>query len=163
MPSWARFLGKASHYKWEKLLMNSKPGKKGFFDAFKIEDKESCAKAIKNGGIAAMISAGISALFGIAGFFTSSDDQELKYVLDPWILVDVVLIVVLGIFVFRKSRVASTLLFIYYTAGKCFQWYELGKPSGLLMAMIFVLYYFTAMRGTYLWHSKYRLAEAAPA
>lgn len=135
--------------------MGEKSEKKSFLGAFKIEDRESCAKAIKNGGVVAMISAAVSTVFGVAGFFTASDNKDLNYFLDPWILVDVALIVVLGIFVFRKSRVASTLLVIYFVGAKALIWYELGKPSGGLMAVIFILYYVTAMRGTYIWRSKY--------
>jgi len=137
--------------------MNKNPEKTSFFDSFKIVNRDSCANAIKNGGIVAMISAAISSIFGIAGFFTSSDNKNLNYFLDPWILVDVTLIVVLGIFVFRKSRIASTLLVIYFVCAKALICYELGKPPGIL-SIIFFLYYITAMRGTYLWHSKYRNA-----
>ena len=134
----------------------SSNNKKSLWDSFKINDEESCAKAIRNGGIAAMISAAITGVFGIAGFFTSSTDKDLNYLLDPWILVDFILIVVLGIFVFHKSRIASTLLVIYFVGAKLFMWFELGTPKGLFMAIIFFLYYVTAMRGTYIWHSKYR-------
>jgi hypothetical protein len=136
--------------------MDAKSQKKSLLESFVIHDRESCAQAIKNGGIAAMVSAALSSAFGIAGFFTSSSNKDLNYLLDPWILADVALLVVLGIFVFRKSRVAATLLVIYFVSAKGLMWYELGKPSGLLMAIVFFLYYITAMRGTYLWHSQYR-------
>ena len=136
--------------------MTEKSKKKSFFDAFKIEDRDSCIKAIKNGGIAAMISAGITAIFGVAGFFTASENQDLNYFLDPWILIDVAFIVILGIFIFRKSRVASTLLVIYFVSAKALLWYELGKPTGLFISIIFLLYYVAAMKGTYIWHSTYR-------
>lgn len=136
--------------------MSANTEKKSFWGSFTINDNESCAKAIKNGGIAAMISAAITSVFGIAGFFTSSSNKDLNYFLDPWILVDVVLVVVLGIFIFRKSRVAATLLVLYYIASKLLMWAELGEPKGLLMSIIFLLFYVTAMRGTYIWHSKYR-------
>jgi len=136
--------------------MDAKSGKKSFLDNFRIQDKESCAKAIKNGGTAAMVSAGITSIFGIAGFFTKADSKDLGYLLDPWIFVDVALIIVLGIFIYRKSRIASTLLVVYFVGAKIEMWYELGNPSGLPMAIIWFLLYVTAMRGTYIWHSKYR-------
>jgi hypothetical protein len=123
---------------------------------FKIDSPESCAKAIRNGGIAAFVSAGVTALFGIASFFTDSTDQDIRYFLDPWILADAVFLVVLGFFILRKSRVAATLLMVYFVGSKLLMWYELGKPAGLFMSVIFFLFYLTALRGTYLWHSKYR-------
>ena len=143
--------------------MAIKSEKKSFWDSFRLEDRETCAKAIKNGGIAAMISAGITSVFGFLGFFISSENNELSYFLDPVILFDVVLIVVLGLFVFRKSRVASTFLVIYFVVAKALMWYDLGKPTGALMSIIFFLYYMTAMRATYLWHSKYcgKITETA--
>lgn len=130
--------------------------KKSFLDPFVISDRASCAKAIRNGGIAAMLSAAITTIFAVAGFFVSSRDKTVQYLLDPWILADVVLIVVLGVFVFRKSRVASTILVGYWALAKALMWYQLGAPSGLVMSVIFFAIFVTAMRGTYLWNSKYR-------
>jgi hypothetical protein len=121
----------------------------------KIDSPESCAKAIRNGGIAAFVSAGVTALFGVASFFTGSSDQGISYLLDPLVLVDAGFLVVLGFFILRKSRVAATLLMVYFVASKLWMWYELGKPVGLFMSVIFFLFFLTALRGTYLWHSKY--------
>jgi len=136
--------------------MSTDNKKKSLLSSFIITDQESCAKAIKNGGIAAMISAAITGAFAVAAFFTSSSNKALNYLLDPWLLLDVVTIVVLGIFIFRKSRVAATLMVIYFTGSKLLVWAEIGEPKGLVMSIVFFLFYVTAMRGTYIWHSKYR-------
>lgn len=133
--------------------------KKSFLDSFSFHDRESCAKAIKTGGVAALISAGLTLAFGIASLLTTSENKELAYVLDPAVFVDAVLLVVLAIFVFRKSRVASTLLFIYFVISKLTMWYETGKVSGALLTIVFFLFYLTAMKATYAWHSKYRDAD----
>jgi hypothetical protein len=124
----------------------------------KIDSPESCAKAIRNGGIAAFVSAGVTALFGIASFFTSSSHEGMNYMLDPLVLVDAGFVVVLGFFILRKSRIAATLLMVYFVASKLLMWYELGKPVGLFMSVIFFFFLLTALRGTYLWHAKYRNA-----
>ena len=123
--------------------MSTTAQKTSFWDSFSIKDRESCTKAIRNGGIAAMISAAITSIFGLAGFFTNSSNQDLNYFLDPWILIDVVLIVMLGLFVFRKSRIAATLLVVYFVSGKLIMWAALGKPTGFMMSLIFFLYYGT--------------------
>jgi hypothetical protein len=136
--------------------MSNGTGKKSFLDAFTITDRMSCEKAIRNGGIAAMISAGITAIFAGIGFVTSSSNKDMAYLLDPWMMVDVVLIVILGIFIFRKSRVASTVMVLYFVVSKAIMWYDMGKAQGLLMSLIFLLYYFTAMRGAYIWHKSYK-------
>lgn len=136
--------------------MSTDTKKKSFWGSLAITDQESCAKAIKNGGVAAMISAAITGVFAVSAFFTASSDKNLNYLLDPWLLVDVVLIIVLGIFIFRKSRVAATLMVIYFVGSKLLIWIAMGEPKGLLTTIIFLLFYVNAMRGTYIWHSKYR-------
>jgi hypothetical protein len=123
---------------------------------FATDSKDACATAIKNGGIAAMVSAAITSVFAVIGMFTSSSDKNLNYLLDPWMLVDVVLIIILGIFIFRKSRVAATIMFLYFIAGRALMWYETGAPNGIVMALLFLCFYFTAMKATYLWHSNYK-------
>jgi hypothetical protein len=128
---------------------------KGGWSTFKITDRESCEKAIRNGGVAALISACITAIFGIVGFFTQSSNADMNYLLDPWILLDVILIMVLAIFIFRKSRVASTLLLIHFVVSKAIMWIDLEAPKGIILSIIFFLYYVKAMRGTYIWNSKY--------
>jgi len=133
----------------------SQPGEKGFFS---ISDRASCERAIRNGGIAVMVSAGLSGLVAVIGLYTSSPDKYLAVFLDPWALVDVGFIVVLGIFIFKKSRVASTLMVLYFIASKTILWIEIGAAKGLPFAVIFFLFYFTAMRGSFLWHSTYKNA-----
>jgi hypothetical protein len=136
--------------------MSGNTEKKSFWGAFSITDRESCENAIRNGGIAAMISAGITAIFAGIGFFTSSSDKDLAYLLDPWIAVDALLIVILAIFIFRKSRVAATTMVLYFAVSKVIMWYDMGKAQGLFMSIIFFMFYFTAMRGTYIWHKSYK-------
>lgn len=142
--------------------MSEAKEKKSFFANFKITDRASCEQAIKNGGIAAMISAGLTSLLAVIGFFSDSETEGFNP-FDPWSLIDGVLILVLGIFIFRKSRVAATITVIYFVVSKLTMWYEMGKPAGWIMAVIFFLFYVTAMRGTYIWHSKYKGATATPA
>jgi hypothetical protein len=88
--------------------------------------------------------------------------MDLAYLLDPWKVVDVALIAVLAAFIFRKSRVASTFLVVYFILDKLTMWYDMRKVRGLPLTVIFLLYYMTAMRGTYRWHAAYRNDPAAP-
>jgi hypothetical protein len=132
-------------------------GRTSFLAGFEIKDRVSCERAIRNGGMAGLISAALTGLFAVAGVFVRSSDPKLRYVMDPWSLVDVALIAVLAGYVFRKSRVASTLLVVYFALNKIVMWVDLGtSAAGLILPIVFMLYYVTAMRGTYLWHSKYR-------
>jgi hypothetical protein len=136
--------------------MNETSARKSWLDSFRIYDRESCARAIRNGGIAAMIVAGLSFVFGVAGFFTKSGRPQLDYVLDPAMLWDAGLVAILGVFLFRRSRAASTLLVLHLVLGKVMMWADTGSLQGLPMTLVFLAYYVTAMRGTYIWHSRYR-------
>ena len=136
--------------------MSEKTNKKSFLGVFSITDRASCEKAIRNGGIAAMISAAFTGIFAVIGFFTSSSNPDLAYLLDPWLTLDVVFIVILGIFMFRKSRTAATIMVLYFSFSKLLMWYDMGKPHGLLVSLVFFLFYLTAMRGAYLWHKSYK-------
>jgi uncharacterized membrane protein len=125
------------------------------WDAFLIHDRESCKKAIRNGGIAALIVGGISAAFGVTGVFWQSENERLNDFLDPWMLLDGILVLVLAIFVFLRSRTASTMLVVYYAGVKIVTWIELGTMQGLVVSIIVLGFLFSAMRGTFLWHSEY--------
>jgi len=76
-----------------------------------------------------MFLAAITAITAGFGFFTSSSNKALAYMLNPWGGVDAVLILVMGIFIFRKSRIASTLLVIYFVLSKAIMWHDI-KPNG---------------------------------
>jgi hypothetical protein len=131
--------------------------KRSFFESFRFSDRESCARAIKNGGIAALISAGLTGLLAAIGLFNTPSDKTLAFIVDPSGLIDAAMVAVLGLFVFRKSRIASTLLVAYFVTAKMLMWVDLGKPNGWLpMTIIFFLYYVTAMRATFRWNKLYR-------
>lgn len=121
-----------------------------------MDAQELCEAAIKAGWIAALISLGFTLIFSSIGFFTQSDNETLNYFLDPWLMIDVVLIGIMAFYIYRKSRTAATLMFFYFVLSKFIQWYDLGSVQGLPVSLIFMYFYFNAMRGTFLWHSKYK-------
>ena len=93
--------------------------KKSFLTEFAIKDRESCERAIRNGGIAALVSGGITAVFAAIGlFYQPTDAVQATVLFDPWMFVDVGLILLLAFFIFRKSRVAATILVGYFVATK---------------------------------------------
>jgi hypothetical protein len=143
-------------------MTEEKKKRRSFEEQLRITDRTSCEQAIRNGGVAALVVAGLTAIAAIAGFFVDTSNERLSSALDPWALVDVVLILVLAVFIFRKSRVASTLMLAYYVVSKLLQVMDGSVGFGLVVAVFFVLWFVTAMRGTYLWHSKYRHETSAP-
>ncbi|MCP3940104.1 MAG: OmpA family protein [Desulfobacteraceae bacterium] len=85
-----------------------------------------------------------------------SGNEMLNYMLNPWAIFDVVLLAIFAFFIYKKSRIAATLMFIYFIISKCLLWYDLGKAQGIILTLAFMFFYFNAMRGTFLWHSKYK-------
>lgn len=134
-----------------------------FVDTFRLRDRYSCEKAIRNGGVAGLISASVTGIFALAGFFINWDTALASSLMDPALTLDVGLLLIMALFVFRKSRTASTLLVVYFVASKLLLWYQLGRVPGLLFSIIFFLYYVTAMRATYIWHSSYGDAPSGAA
>jgi len=135
--------------------MATPSGRAASLNGFRIYDRESCASAIRNGGSFTAVSAGITLLLAFAGMLTDSSDPTLNYLLDPWAIVDALLLAALSFFLFRKSRIAATLLVLYFVVSKVSLWVELEAVKGLPMTILFGWVYILAMRGTFLWHSKY--------
>ena len=121
--------------------------KKVDFRISSLDGREACEKAIKGGAIAAFISAGITVAFVAAGFFGVLG-PELGAPWHPLMLADVVLLIVIAYFVLRRSRVASTLLVVYFIASKAIMWTEMGRPQGssLVPSIIFLVCYVSADR-----------------
>ena len=131
-----------------------------FLRDFRMDDRPSCEKVIRNGGIAALVSGGLTLAFGVAGFFTGPGQSVL---LDPYVLIDAALIFILAWFVFRRSRIASTILVLHFLLSKVVLFSE-GAPmsvSNVIIAIGFMLYYVSAMWGTYIWHQRYSAVSHA--
>lgn len=139
--------------------MTEKKPKVSLKDQLKMDTQEACVAAIKNGWIAALISLGITLVFSSIGLFTQSDNETLNYFLDPWLMVDVVLMAIMTFFMYKKSRIAATSMFFYFVISKFIQWHDLGSAQGIPLAFLFMYFYFNAMRGTFVWHSKYKNQE----
>jgi uncharacterized membrane protein len=125
---------------------------------FSLSDQKTCERAIRNGSIAALVSAGLTAVLATMGAFAQPQDNQLGNLLSMWFFLEVGLILVLGVFTYRKSRIASTVLFLYFVASKLVLFLDGSGPrnaSGLLPSIFFFIFFLNAMRATYIWHKKY--------
>lgn len=102
---------------------------------------ESCRKAIRIAGGVALFSAAVTAYVGSMG--------------NSAVYVDAVLIVSLAIFVLRSSRIASTLLFVYYLVDSFLMISTIGA-LGILLRIVILTCYAKAMRSTFLWHARHK-------
>jgi serine/threonine-protein kinase len=71
---------------------------------------------------------------------------------DAWSLLDVALIFGLSFGIYKKSRVCAVLMLAYFIVSKIVLMLEAGKPSGLLVALIFAYFYVQGIRGTVAFH-----------
>lgn len=128
--------------------------KPGFFDFFRLTDRDSCETAIRNGAILAAVGAALGTIFGAIGLANGpSGDKALDYILDPWILGDAILLAGLAAWLYlKKSRVAATILVIYFIVSKITMMVELGRPGNLFVSAFFFMFYVTAMRATFRRH-----------
>lgn len=120
-----------------------------------LQSKEECEKSIRYGWIFAIISMLLTLVAGVLSFYVVSDDAVVSYMLDPFVLVDVVLIAVMAYFIRKKSRTAATLMFVYFVLSKWMFWEDTGSTGGVGIAIIFLYIYFMAMLATYTWHKSY--------
>lgn len=114
-------------------------------------DRNEAIKATRNGAIAACISAAVTIIFVLIAI---NIDAEGKLALwnDPSNLVDVALIIACAIGIYRKSRVASVLLFVYFIAVKIIIAIETQSYSGFGVALIFLYFYARAIQGAFVYH-----------
>ncbi len=109
-----------------------------------VEIPDELAKDIRNGWVAACIS-GVFTL--VIVLIAVSGTPILNF--DAWAFLDVALIFGLAFGVYRRSRVASTILLIYFVISKILLIVASGQASGIVMAIIFGMYYTKAMIATY--------------
>jgi hypothetical protein len=113
--------------------------------------RDDSISAIRNGAIAALISAAVTLLVVAISVFGGEADGQ-SYFNDPYLFIDVVLILILAFGIYRKSRLAAVVMFVYFLLSKIMIGVETGKVSGLFIAIIFLYYFGKAIQGTFAFH-----------
>ena len=112
------------------------------------EAPEETRKKIRRGGYAAVI----MGVINLAIFLIFLGDDVGGLQIDYFFLIDVGLIFALAIGIFFRSRVAATIMFVYFLASKIYIMYESGQPQGLLISLIFLYFLYHGMMGSYEFH-----------
>jgi len=81
--------------------------------------------------------------------------------IDAYSLLDVGLIFALAFGIYKKSRAAAVVMFLYYALSKILIMAQTGQPSGLLVTLIFLYYFARAALGTFDYHKTLKAAQAA--
>lgn len=114
-------------------------------------NKTEAIKATRNGAIAACISASMTLIMILIAIRA---DAEGKFALfnDPVNFFDVALILACAYGLYKKSRAASVLIFIYFLASKIIISIETQAYGGLGFGLIFLYFYGKAIRGSFVYH-----------
>lgn len=114
-------------------------------------NRDEAIKAIRNGAIAACISAGFTLVFVLYAVFSNSSGT-LQIFNDPTNFFDILLVFGCAFGVYKKSRFAAILLFVYFIVCKIIIGIELGKVTGIGIGLIFLYFYGKAIQGTFSFH-----------
>jgi hypothetical protein len=117
-----------------------------------LDPLQIAEKDIHNGWTAGLISGSSTFLVVMAVLIFKPTGSFAQYYGDPWIFIDVALIFGLAYGIKRRSRVSAVLMLVYFAGSKADQIFHLKNFSGLALALVFILYYARAVRGTFVWH-----------
>jgi len=113
-------------------------------------NREEAIKATKNGAIAACISGSLTLVIVAIAIFSNNDDA-LALWNDPANFFDIILIFACAYGVYKKSRTAAVVLFIYFIISKILIGIETGKVSGIFMSLVFLYFYGKAIQGAFIY------------
>lgn len=116
-----------------------------------FNSRSGCLKIIKYGVYTGIFYSGILFLWRLIEFL--SEQIALNEFLYGF--TDVVLLAFLTYFLYKKSRVASTLLLSYFLGSTLYTWFFLGKFGGIIVTAAMLLLLYAATHATYIWHARY--------
>ena len=114
-------------------------------------DRIEALKAIRYGATAALIS-GVMTSIVVLVAISSDNTGSLRFFNDSAMIVDIALIFLLACGIFFKSRAAAVAMLIYFIISKILITVEQGEPSGIVLGLVFIYFYFQAVRGTFSYH-----------
>ena len=114
-------------------------------------NKTEAVKATRNGAIAACISAALTLIVVLIAV-GSDAGGKLAVWNDPWNILDVVFILACAFGMYRKSRTASVLIFVYFLASKAIIAIESQSYGSIGPALIFLYFYGRAIQGSFTFH-----------
>jgi hypothetical protein len=91
----------------------------------------------------------LSAGFAIAGFYQTSSDTQLQYLLDPWSLIDVFLMLIFTFFLYKRKLWAAIGLVVHLLLNLIILYVDLDKLPGVIAVCKLALF-ISASRSVYL-------------
>jgi tetratricopeptide (TPR) repeat protein len=126
-------------------------------------NQEKIDSRIKIGYILAFISGLLTLVMSVLGFCLQSVKADfLSYFADPSILFDIILIFALAYGIYKRSRICAISMFLYFLMSKIILMIEFGRPSGIVVSIIFLYFFFQAIIGTFDHHKLLRQQGIPP-
>ncbi len=120
--------------------------------------KDEAVRATHNGAIAACVSGAMTIiLIGIA--IATDADGKLALYNDPLNLIDAALVFICAFGMYKQSRLAAIVVFVYFIAAKLIISAETGSFAGLGLAVIFLYFFGKAIYGAFVYHRLEREAN----
>lgn len=117
---------------------------------FERDVPESITSPIRSGWIAACVSCALTLILTVMSMTSAASGPESLF--SAWDFIDVALIAALAFGIYKRSRTAATLMFVYFVLSKILIMLDTGLPTGLILGLVFAIFYFRAMTATYRYH-----------
>lgn len=105
-------------------------------------------KKIKTAWIAAVVSGSLTLVFTLVALMGNS-----VMGITGANFIDVVLIFGLAYGIYRKSRTCAVIMLVYFVISKILQMAQAGAPNGIILAIVFTIFYVQGVIGTFKYHS----------
>lgn len=109
---------------------------------------EEISRPITHGWVAACVSCVMTLLVTLIALFGDSAGNTDA----AWNFVDVALIAGLAFGIYKRSRTAATIMLAYFVLSKVLIMINTGMSSGLVLGLLFTIFYFRAMTATFRYH-----------
>jgi hypothetical protein len=121
-------------------------------------DIELAEKATRQGAIAGFFVAGLT-LFIVSIAVLGQGGELFQSWNDPFNYLDVAIAAGLSVGVLKRSRTAAIILFCYYFLSQILLFAETGRPTGLVLSIVFLFFFGKAIRGTFAYHNIRKAAD----
>jgi len=121
-------------------------------------NREGAIKATRQGVIAGVFVCTITLISFIIGYLGNYSEGILGYYNDPWIFIDIVLVLLLTFGIYKRSRAASIVMVVLYLLTPVifyFEGYSLGAMRGItstILALIILWFFLKAAQGAIVFH-----------
>ncbi|MEJ2354306.1 MAG: hypothetical protein P8Y62_00125 [candidate division WOR-3 bacterium] len=110
---------------------------------------EQAKKAIKISWILALVSGGITLIFGI---FSKYIQDTVPINANLGLVLDALIVFGLAFGIYKKSRICAVIMFVYFLNSQFRFTINSRTISNIPLALVFLFYFYQGIRGTFSYH-----------